>query len=603
MAEQRLNVIFSADGSQMVKTLDQLEAELKQFKDQLTGTLSSDQFRKLTQDIAKTEAQIKSLKSAGAGLRPVLNNAGQGLKTLTTSSNQATQSMINLGRVVQDAPFGFLGIANNLNPLLESFQRLKQSTGSTGGAIKALVNSLGGAGGLGFALSLVSSALILFGDKLFGSTQKAKENKEALDQLKASIQAVKDETVSLTNAIAFANQLGAINVQIFGQGDLEDLRQQSLANIELIENLNQKTLTAEKNYSAALKIVQGKRNDDTEALEKEALSALAEAHGKEADARKTQRLLYRRIELQKVKDAKDAQQKALADQQKALADYEKYVNDMISRGKEFAKFFDGLLIVPQFTIFDSKQEAFAKAKKFLDELTAGLFKIKMPDWKITPNIIIQANEIPVIIEPVFNQKTQDAFFEDLKKKFQEKYKVDLSIDIAKVRVEFKKAFDDAVKSGGLREALDAFQKELKDSQGKGRGVFVELKDDIKNAAIAMNDILTPAFTEFFDAIIEGENPIKAFFDSIVQSINQVIRKLIQAAIQAAILSAITGTNFGGNFLKGLSGLLGGGGIAAPNFRGGGSIAFRLDSRVEFIQRGSDLIGVLNQGNALLGRVG
>lgn len=77
-------------------------------------------------------------------------------------SDQAAFALTNLGRVAQDAPFGFIGIQNNLNPLLESFQRLKAESGSTGGAIKALVGSLTGAAGLGLALSVVTSAFTFY---------------------------------------------------------------------------------------------------------------------------------------------------------------------------------------------------------------------------------------------------------------------------------------------------------------------------------------------------------------------------------------------------------------------------------------------------------
>jgi hypothetical protein len=49
--------------------------------------------------------------------------------------NQASNALMNLGRIAQDAPFGFIGIQNNINPLLESFQRLKAETGSTSAAL------------------------------------------------------------------------------------------------------------------------------------------------------------------------------------------------------------------------------------------------------------------------------------------------------------------------------------------------------------------------------------------------------------------------------------------------------------------------------------
>lgn len=82
--------------------------------------------------------------------------------SITKGTNEAAMALTNLGRVAQDAPFGFIGIQNNLNPLLESFQRLKADTGSTGGAIKALTGSLMGAGGLGLALSVVTSAITFY---------------------------------------------------------------------------------------------------------------------------------------------------------------------------------------------------------------------------------------------------------------------------------------------------------------------------------------------------------------------------------------------------------------------------------------------------------
>jgi len=123
----------------------------------------------------KVSADISELKSgydkATSTTNQFVNKTTQSLSGLRTGSNQASQSLINLGRVAQDAPYGFIGIANNINPLLESFQRLKAETGSTGSSIKALGASLLGAGGIGIAVSVVSSLLVVFGDKLFGGSK------------------------------------------------------------------------------------------------------------------------------------------------------------------------------------------------------------------------------------------------------------------------------------------------------------------------------------------------------------------------------------------------------------------------------------------------
>jgi len=78
------------------------------------------------------------------------NNLGNAFRQLPNTSNQATNALTNLSRVAQDAPYGFIGIANNLNPLLESFQRLQKEAGSSGNALKAMAQGLMGPAGIGW---------------------------------------------------------------------------------------------------------------------------------------------------------------------------------------------------------------------------------------------------------------------------------------------------------------------------------------------------------------------------------------------------------------------------------------------------------------------
>lgn len=118
---------------------------------------------------------------------------GAAFKKVAPASNQATQALVNVSRVAQDAPYGFIGIANNLNPLIESFQRLKETTGTTSGALKQMASGLMGPAGIGLAIGVVSSLLVVFGDKLFKTKSvaedAAKSNKnfaDSLDKAKAS---------------------------------------------------------------------------------------------------------------------------------------------------------------------------------------------------------------------------------------------------------------------------------------------------------------------------------------------------------------------------------------------------------------------------------
>jgi hypothetical protein len=153
----------------------------------------------LDKGLKGAEKQFEKTKKAGDELGSTLG------KNLTKGTNTAGQSLTNLGRIAQDAPFGFIGIQNNLNPLLESFQRLKVETGSTGGAFKALAGSLIGGGGIGLALSLITAAAT-FATAGFGAwTRGLKDNEEAVKKTKSAydtiISSITEEQVKVDQIV------------------------------------------------------------------------------------------------------------------------------------------------------------------------------------------------------------------------------------------------------------------------------------------------------------------------------------------------------------------------------------------------------------------
>ena len=135
----------------------------------------------------------KDLKGANSKLNQFAADASKSAGVLggavVKGSNQAAFALTNLGRVAQDAPFGFIGIQNNLNPLLESFQQLKAQSGSTSGALKALGQSLIGPAGLGIALSLVTAAFTFYTQYQQKANRETKvavdANKELADSIKS----------------------------------------------------------------------------------------------------------------------------------------------------------------------------------------------------------------------------------------------------------------------------------------------------------------------------------------------------------------------------------------------------------------------------------
>ena len=155
-------------------------------------------------------------------------------KQVPKGANTGAAALTDFNRVIQDAPFGIVGISNNITQLSESFGRLKASTGSTGGAVKALLGSRTGAGGLGFAISLITS-IATFASVGFGAwtrglqanAEQVKKTKDAYDEIIKSLSqelvkvelivaAIKNENLTRKQRVEAINQLQAISPAYFG---------------------------------------------------------------------------------------------------------------------------------------------------------------------------------------------------------------------------------------------------------------------------------------------------------------------------------------------------------------------------------------------------
>ena len=204
--------------------------------------------------------EAKGVSQTTSQVSNAVGKAEQSLKRLTPASNQATLAMTNLGRVVQDAPFGFIGIANNLNPLLESFQRLKATTGTTGGALKALGSSLIGPAGLGFAISTASSLLLVFGDKLFSAGKKSSEAadnfKKLSDATKAIFEGAGKEAAEVSTLIAvLKSETETRERKLIAIKELQKIQPEVFNGIKLEGNAVSGLDDAYKNYISNLRTV------------------------------------------------------------------------------------------------------------------------------------------------------------------------------------------------------------------------------------------------------------------------------------------------------------------------------------------------------------
>jgi predicted translin family RNA/ssDNA-binding protein len=190
----------------------------------------------------------RALKNQASALTQTATSAakyGTSIKSLPAGTNEATRSIVDLGRVLQDAPFGFIGIANNINPLLESFKSLGAASGGTTGALKTLGSSLIGPNGLLLAFSAFQFVALGGVDvikKFFQSAsevQKLEAAKKAIEDYKKAVEgifsaAAKEQTevlslITVLNSevetrgrkLAALEQLKKINPDIFNGLKLE----------------------------------------------------------------------------------------------------------------------------------------------------------------------------------------------------------------------------------------------------------------------------------------------------------------------------------------------------------------------------------------------
>lgn len=156
MAELTINI--SAKVRQALKAIDALERELEQSEDQAKRT-------------------TKAVQRVGTkGVAPI-----QKLGKVTKVN--ATPALQEFSRVIQDAPFGIQGVANNIQQLTANFGSLSKSAGGVKAALSAMLGTLAGPAGILLVVSAVTSLFVAFGDRLKTTKNEAKKLTEELEKI------------------------------------------------------------------------------------------------------------------------------------------------------------------------------------------------------------------------------------------------------------------------------------------------------------------------------------------------------------------------------------------------------------------------------------
>ena len=122
-------------------------------------------------DVKRAANNVNNLSQA----QRKLTGTTQGL---TTGFRSANNVGIEFSRIIQDAPYGIIGVGNNITQLTQSFASLRAQSTSTGAALKTAFTSMfSGANLLVLGVSLATTAWTLYSQ----SANKARKETEELD--------------------------------------------------------------------------------------------------------------------------------------------------------------------------------------------------------------------------------------------------------------------------------------------------------------------------------------------------------------------------------------------------------------------------------------
>ncbi len=575
-------------------------------------------------------ADTRSLEQGLQRATAAVETFDKSVKKTTTDSGKATLALSNLGRVASDAPFGFIAIANNIEPLIQSFQSVRKESGSVGGALKALGGSLAGPGGLLLGFTLVSSAITVaiqkYGslggalDALFGKqdslNQEIRSAAESYakynEQLKSSVSIQSNAAGSTQGEISRVQALAAIvndTTATYLQRnnalqELAKINKTYFGNLDL-ESAKLGTLTTAVNAYTQATI----QSAITKGFESEIGAANVELNKQEnilkklQDRRRTLQAAPQRI----VGAAATVDTRDIIAATQAELDQARVVTELRARIRELNTAIGDS--IRQFNAITAPINAANAATQnnttvtntntsAINKRTAALQKAEEKQ-KSLAKILAEAGQV----------QTLD---------FTSIFDVDQAE--AKSRLE---------RLGIVTAYRDAFEEALAPSQGTlGRNFTIippeaiqsaidnvnRLRDAGLQAGAAFSSVISPAIDGVFSAIENGQSVIKSLGESFKKLVIDLIKATVKAAAFALVISAASGgtinfgTAFRGALQLGGAGGAGGlriGGAAAPTFGGvsgfGGGL--QLAGQVVFTQRGTDLVGVLNSSNARINRVG
>lgn len=502
----KFSIGIDADVSALQSSLKAAQNTLAQFESALKKATNIGEINYLNRNIDNLKGTIAQLNQQAGRLGKPMGDA--------------SQSLINFSRIAQDAPYGIMGVANNLNPMVESFQRLAATEGGTVNALKAMANGLIGPAGVGVAIGVVSSLAVTFSKEISeffkGPTGELEKFREELAKVAADLnKLIGKEQTKRTQGILLAEIItgGNPTQQKEALKKLQDLYKDN-------EAIQKAKLGNDKKYYQTL-VNQAAMQGDAIAKEKNNTEQLDLVYQKQIENEKK-----RKAELDKL------------DRGEGLGFY-KAEEGAYQKRIDFLK----KQVNKKYDILGNdikKERSILEADTFRQ--LSNITLVATPDKEKSKKAIDAFRENKRDLAYEYNQILRD--YEKYKKKFAEldKSYVQLApLDKEQRGIAYKR---EVKRATGRDESFNSLGEFLgKDAKERVKAWEIEqrkvdgLAKSYENFANMLASNVTSGLMSVWDALEQGTNPLDAIGQMFVNIAKSIAAAVIQATIFEAILTA------------------------------------------------------------------
>jgi hypothetical protein len=122
--------------------IEQLTSKSKALRTALSQATNEKDVIRYNQELEQTSREMARISALGRQVSGGLGSTSKGFGGLTKNIGSANGVAQEFSRIIQDAPFGLIGIGNNLQQLSANFASTSKTVGGAGKAIGASLTAL-----------------------------------------------------------------------------------------------------------------------------------------------------------------------------------------------------------------------------------------------------------------------------------------------------------------------------------------------------------------------------------------------------------------------------------------------------------------------------